>query len=155
MDDGQEVADAVQDGIDEQEPLLSGGGSPIAEGDEPLSPSVDMKKTPGVTPVNEESAPPYEEVDLDSAVLRAQGHEASLKRSFSPLAALGLGFRQVDLFIVIVRQVSANGLLKYHELVGWVPQLLRAEPRVWGPTERGVWAPGGHGGSMDHHPRAF
>ena len=31
--------------------------------------------------------------DLDSAHLRAQGHEAALKRSFSPLAALGLGFR--------------------------------------------------------------
>ena len=31
--------------------------------------------------------------DLDSAHLRAQGHEAALQRSFSPLAALGLGFR--------------------------------------------------------------
>jgi hypothetical protein len=31
--------------------------------------------------------------DLDSAQLRAQGHEAALERSFSPLAALGLGFR--------------------------------------------------------------
>ena len=31
--------------------------------------------------------------DLDSANLRAQGHEAALQRSFSPLAALGLGFR--------------------------------------------------------------
>lgn len=31
--------------------------------------------------------------DVDSANLRAQGHEAALQRSFSPLAALGLGFR--------------------------------------------------------------
>ena len=31
--------------------------------------------------------------DLDNAHLRAQGHEAALQRSFSPLAALGLGFR--------------------------------------------------------------
>ena len=31
--------------------------------------------------------------DPDSANLRAQGHEAALQRSFSPLAALGLGFR--------------------------------------------------------------
>ncbi|KAL8826461.1 MAG: hypothetical protein Q9170_007394 [Blastenia crenularia] len=31
--------------------------------------------------------------DLDSANLRAQGHEAALQRSFSPLAAVGLGFR--------------------------------------------------------------
>lgn len=30
-----------------------------------------------------------------NAVLRAQGHEASMRRSFSPLAALGLGFRHV------------------------------------------------------------
>ncbi|KAL8702394.1 MAG: hypothetical protein Q9201_004439 [Fulgogasparrea decipioides] len=30
--------------------------------------------------------------DLDNANLRAQGHEAALQRSFSPLAALGLGF---------------------------------------------------------------
>lgn len=31
--------------------------------------------------------------DLDSTNLRAQGHEAALKRSFSLLSALGLGFR--------------------------------------------------------------
>ncbi|KAI4204343.1 MAG: hypothetical protein LQ346_001615 [Caloplaca aetnensis] len=30
--------------------------------------------------------------DLDNANLRAQGHEVALQRSFSPLAALGLGF---------------------------------------------------------------
>lgn len=29
----------------------------------------------------------------DNAHLRAQGHEAALERRFSPLAALGLGFR--------------------------------------------------------------
>lgn len=31
--------------------------------------------------------------DLDDANLRAQGHEAALQRSFSPLAAISLGFR--------------------------------------------------------------
>ena len=31
--------------------------------------------------------------ELDNAQLRAQGHEAALERRFSPLAALGLGFR--------------------------------------------------------------
>ena len=31
----------------------------------------------------------------DNARLRAQGHEASMQRSFSPFAALGLGFRCV------------------------------------------------------------
>lgn len=31
--------------------------------------------------------------DLDDSNLRAQGHEAALQRSFSPLAAIGLGFR--------------------------------------------------------------
>lgn len=30
---------------------------------------------------------------FDDANLRAQGHEAVLQRSFSPLAAIGLGFR--------------------------------------------------------------
>lgn len=33
--------------------------------------------------------------DLDRAQLRAQGHEAALERSFSPLAAIGLGFRYI------------------------------------------------------------
>ena len=31
--------------------------------------------------------------ELDNAQLRAQGHEVALERRFSPLAALGLGFR--------------------------------------------------------------
>ena len=31
--------------------------------------------------------------EVDNAQLRAQGHEAALERRFSPLAALGLGFR--------------------------------------------------------------
>lgn len=31
--------------------------------------------------------------DPDDANLRAHGHEAALQRNFSPLAALGLGFR--------------------------------------------------------------
>ena len=39
--------------------------------------------------------------------------------------------------------------------MGWLPELLWPEPRVWGPAERRVWAPGGHGGSMDHHPGAL
>ena len=34
--------------------------------------------------------------DADNAHLRAQGHQAALERRFSPLAALGLGFRYVD-----------------------------------------------------------
>lgn len=36
---------------------------------------------------------PHSQHLFDSANLRAQGHEAALQRSFSPLAALGLGFR--------------------------------------------------------------
>lgn len=31
--------------------------------------------------------------EIDNAQLRAQGHEVALERRFSPLAALGLGFR--------------------------------------------------------------
>lgn len=38
--------------------------------------------------------------DLDSAQLRAQGHEAALERDFSPLAALGLGFRYIFMFLM-------------------------------------------------------
>ena len=34
---------------------------------------------------------------LDDEQLRAHGHEAALKRSFSPLAAIGLGFRYFGL----------------------------------------------------------
>ena len=33
--------------------------------------------------------------ELDNAILRAQGHEAAMPRSFSWIAGLGLGFRYV------------------------------------------------------------
>ena len=36
--------------------------------------------------------------DLDGDQLRAQGHEVALQRSFSPLAAIGLGFRYFRLY---------------------------------------------------------
>lgn len=155
MGDGQEVADPG--GSDEQDPLLSGGGSPIEEEEEDESPSLDlnMTKTRAVDAAHPGSVPLYEDVDLDSAALRAQGHEAVLKRSFSPLAALGLGFRQVVYSITISDQLLANELLQYNQLMGWIPELLRAEPRIWGPSERRLRAPGCYGRSMDHHFRAF
>lgn len=153
MGDGPDVAGP--DAVHEHEPLLSGGEVPIEEEDETSSPDVNMKKTPAVDADHEQGVPSYEEVDLDSAALRAQGHEAALKRSFSPLAALGLGFRQVDDPIGILYQVHADRLLQYHQLMGWIPKLLRAEPRVWRPAERGLWAPGCHGRAVDHHSRAF
>lgn len=40
-------------------------------------------------------------VDLDDAVLRAQGHEAALERSFSWVGAIGLAYR-------CVRQLQYN-----------------------------------------------
>ncbi len=46
--------------------------------------------------------------DLDNANLRAQGHEAALQRAFSPLAALGLGFRYN---VVVLRKVFMTDLL--------------------------------------------
>lgn len=46
--------------------------------------------------------------DLDSANLRAQGHEAALQRSFSLLAALGFGFRYI---IVLLSKVFMTDLL--------------------------------------------
>ena len=36
-----------------------------------------------------------ETIDLDDAVLRAQGHEAALERSFSWVGAIGLAYRCV------------------------------------------------------------
>lgn len=44
--------------------------------------------------------------DLDSAQLRAQGHEAALERSFSPLAAVGLAFR----YAILPRRFSMTDI---------------------------------------------
>ncbi|KAA6414172.1 MAG: choline transporter [Lasallia pustulata] len=94
MEEGMEARHDVPDpdAVHEHEPLLSWGEPPIEEEDETLAPNGNMKKAPAVDAEHEPGIPSYEEVDLDSAALRAQGHEAALKRSFSPLAALGLGF---------------------------------------------------------------
>lgn len=92
-----DVPDTAGDLVDQQE-LLLGKYSPSAgQDDEALSGgSADMQAPEEADGL---FLPSYiEEVDLDSTALRAQGHEAQLKRSFSPLAALGLGFRRVDIF---------------------------------------------------------
>ena len=49
--------------------------------------------------------------DLDDAVLRAQGHEAAMPRSFSWLGAIGLGYRfsaccSVSCFVLTRNAVS-------------------------------------------------
>ena len=49
--------------------------------------------------------------DSDSAQLRAQGHEAALQRSFSPLAALGLGFRYTFVFVLLMLMEQVRGLI--------------------------------------------
>ncbi|KAL8849332.1 MAG: hypothetical protein Q9221_005683 [Calogaya cf. arnoldii] len=46
--------------------------------------------------------------DLDDANLRAQGHEASLQRSFSPLAALGLGFSITNSWVGYLSNFGQN-----------------------------------------------
>lgn len=94
MDD---VPDTAGDVVDQQEPLLGKYPPPAGQDDEALSEgSADMQSSEEADGV---VLPSYiEEVDLDSTALRAQGHEAQLTRSFSPLAALGLGFRRVDMF---------------------------------------------------------
>ncbi|KAL9632290.1 MAG: hypothetical protein Q9204_003856 [Flavoplaca sp. TL-2023a] len=46
--------------------------------------------------------------DLDAANLRAQGHEASLQRSFSPLAALGLGFSITNSWVGYLSNFGQN-----------------------------------------------
>ncbi|KAL2040341.1 hypothetical protein N7G274_006784 [Stereocaulon virgatum] len=46
--------------------------------------------------------------DLDNAHLRAQGHEAALQRSFSPLAALGLGFSITNSWVGYLSNFGQN-----------------------------------------------
>ncbi|KAL8735111.1 MAG: hypothetical protein Q9166_000987 [cf. Caloplaca sp. 2 TL-2023] len=46
--------------------------------------------------------------DLDDAYLRAQGHEAALQRSFSPLAALGLGFSITNSWVGYLSNFGQN-----------------------------------------------
>lgn len=88
--------------LDSREPLLAGGISPTTSNRSSILDDVnhaDEVHTP--TSVDDDPNRPSrgftsELQDLKSnAVLRAQGHEASMRRSFSPLAALGLGFRHV------------------------------------------------------------
>ena len=102
---GQRLAGGVGDDISEAEPLLQEASLSVEEGNE--APSADnMASSLRAFPsVDDPSLPSHGEVvkiplqsttdesDTDSAYLRAQGHEAALHRSFSPLAALGLGFR--------------------------------------------------------------
>ncbi|KAI4244147.1 MAG: hypothetical protein L6R40_003131 [Gallowayella cf. fulva] len=45
---------------------------------------------------------------LDDAYLRAQGHEAALQRSFSPLAALGLGFSITNSWVGYLSNFGQN-----------------------------------------------
>ena len=56
---------------------------------------------------------------------------------------------------VTMKTPALSAANEQSELMGWLPELLWAEPRVRGPAERRVWAPGSHGGPMDHHPGAF
>lgn len=92
---------ALED-IDAHQPLLA--GETALQSSNPPSLIDDVNHTDGVhTPTsvggdrNRPSGGFLSELqDMKSnAVLRAQGHEASMRRSFSPLAALGLGFRHV------------------------------------------------------------
>ncbi|KAL8682513.1 MAG: hypothetical protein Q9186_001460 [Xanthomendoza sp. 1 TL-2023] len=46
--------------------------------------------------------------DLDDAYLRAQGHEAALQRSFSPLAALSLGFSITNSWVGYLSNFGQN-----------------------------------------------
>ncbi|KAL8801712.1 MAG: hypothetical protein Q9182_004251 [Xanthomendoza sp. 2 TL-2023] len=46
--------------------------------------------------------------DIDDAYLRAQGHEAALQRSFSPLAALGLGFSITNSWVGYLSNFGQN-----------------------------------------------
>lgn len=87
---------------DANEPLLAGETWPTSANLPPVTDSVNTAEE-AHTPVavdGEGNRPSQgflsELQDMKSnAVLRAQGHEASMRRSFSPLAALGLGFRHV------------------------------------------------------------
>lgn len=41
-----------------------------------------------------------------AAILNAQGHKAEMERSFSPFAALGLGFRYITYLIEAIPRLS-------------------------------------------------
>lgn len=88
---------------DAHEPLLAGGISPTTSNRSSIVDGVnhadDVHTITSVDDDRNRSSRGFlsELQDLKSnAVLRAQGHEASMRRSFSPLAALGLGFRHVS-----------------------------------------------------------
>ena len=96
----------------EEEALLNDTWLSAAEDDASVSVSVGSMKSriktqwlsqtlSGVTSENgQDLALEYrgDSRDLDDDQLRAQGHEVALQRSFSPLAAIGLGFRYFRLY---------------------------------------------------------
>ena len=68
----------------------------------------------------------------DDAILNAQGHKAELKRRFSPIAALGLGFRCVSLLSTSQPQIQsqytqAEILTQCYQLMGRLSDLLRSK----------------------------
>lgn len=162
---GQRLAGGVGDVISEAEaePLLyearlSGGEDSEALFREDMTPQLrsfptdDNPSVPShgdIVKIHLQSTTKTDESDTDSAYLRAQGHEAALTRSFSPLAALGLGFRYFVCLVVV--SMDTDQASQYHELMGRISEQFRTEPVLWRAAECRVWAPGCHGGAMDDY----
>ena len=85
--------------------------------------------------LQESSALPTPELgtisDLDDEILRTQGHEAEMPRSFSPIAAVGLAFSITGSWVGYASSFGANV--------------------IFGGPQNVVLADGWHGGAMDHY----
>ena len=162
---GQRLAGGVGDVISEEVPLLDEARLSVGEDDE--DPSLgNMTSQLRSFPADDDPSVPSpgdmvkiplqsttDESDTDSAYLRAQGHEAALTRSFSALAALGLGFR----YLLRLRIVSmgTNHAFQHHKLMGGISEQFRTEPVLRRATKCCVWAPGCYCCAMDDYLGPF
>ncbi|KAL9121441.1 MAG: hypothetical protein Q9187_002000 [Circinaria calcarea] len=117
---GHRLPGGVGDDISEAEPLLQEASLSLGEGNEAPSADNMASSLQAFSSVDDPSLPSHGEVikiplqsttdesDTDSAYLRAQGHEAALQRSFSPLAALGLGFSITNSWVGYLSNFGQN-----------------------------------------------
>ena len=158
---GQRLAGGVGDVISEEVPLLDEACLSMGEDDEAPSPENMTSQLRSFPADDDPSVPSHGDIvknplqsttndsDTDSAYLRAQGHEAALNRSFSPLAALGLGFRY--LLRPRLGSMGTNQILQHHKLMDGISEYFWTELVLQRATKHRVWAPGCHCGTMDDY----
>ena len=79
---------------------------PLLEPERPSSEETSYQVQEVPSDTNAGDGLPPELLDLRSnAILKAHGHKAEMERSFSPLAALGLGFR----YAILTAQATSRG----------------------------------------------